>query len=139
MMVITHRHQIETTGQGDARDVTKTVVGDITRSAVTSGIVTVGVIGSTAGVTTIEYEGGVVTDLGALFERLAPRNAEYRHHLRWGDDNGSSHVRAALVGPSITVPFDDRTLALGTWQQIDVLEFDTQARRREYIVQIIGE
>jgi secondary thiamine-phosphate synthase enzyme len=138
-MVITHRHQIDTSGQGDARDVTKTVAGDLARSAVTSGIVTIAVIGSTAGVTTIEYESGVVSDLGALFERLAPPNAEYRHHLRWGDDNGSSHIRAALVGPSITVPFVDRTLALGTWQQIVILEFDTQGRRREFVVQIIGE
>jgi secondary thiamine-phosphate synthase enzyme len=138
-MVITHRHQIETSGQGDARDVTKTVAGDLARSPAKSGIVTVAVVGSTAGVTTIEYESGVVSDLGALFERLAPRNVEYRHHLRWGDDNGSSHVRAALVGPSITVPFVDRALTLGTWQQIVVLEFDTQARRREIVVQIIGE
>lgn len=138
-MVITHRHQIETTGQGDARDVTKTVAGDLAGSPAKSGIVTVAVVGSTAGVTTIEYESGVVSDLGALFERLAPRTLEYRHHLRWGDDNGSSHVRAALVGPSITLPFVDRALTLGTWQQIVVLEFDTQARRREYIVQIIGD
>jgi secondary thiamine-phosphate synthase enzyme len=138
-MVITHRHQIETSGQGDARDVTKTVAGDLARSPAKSGIVTVAVVGSTAGVTTIEYESGVVSDLGALFERLAPRNVEYRHHLRWGDDNGSSHIRAALVGPSITVPFVDRALTLGTWQQIVVLEFDTQSRRRELVVQIIGE
>lgn len=138
-MVATHTHQIQTSGQGDARDVTKMVAGDLARSALSTGIVTVAVVGSTAGVTTIEFESGVVTDLSALFERMAPRNAEYRHHLRWGDDNGSSHLRAAVVGPSITVPFVDRALTLGTWQQIVILEFDTQARRREFVVQIMGE
>ena len=138
-MVATHTHQIQTSGQGDARDVTKMVANDLSNSVLSAGIVTVAVIGSTAGVTTIEYESGVVTDLSTVFERLAPRNAEYRHHLRWGDDNGSSHIRAALVGPSITVPFVDRVLTLGTWQQIVILEFDTQARRREFVVQIMGE
>ena len=96
-------------------------------------------VGSTAGVTTIEFEPGAVADLNGLFERLAPRNAEYRHHLRWGDDNGSSHVRAALLGPSVTVPFVDGELRLGTWQQVMLLEFDTQPRRRELVVQMIGE
>jgi secondary thiamine-phosphate synthase enzyme len=138
-MVATHTHQIQTSGQGDVRDVTKMVANDLSNSVLSAGIVTVAVIGSTAGVTTIEYESGVVTDLSTVFERLAPRNAEYRHHLRWGDDNGSSHVRAAVVGPSITVPFVHRALTLGTWQQIVILEFDTQARRREFVVQIIGE
>ena len=97
------------------------------------------VVGSTAGITTIEFEPGAVADLNGLFERLAPRSAEYRHHLRWGDDNGSSHVRAALLGPSLTVPFVDGALTLGTWQQIMLLEFDTRPRNREVIVQIVGE
>ncbi|HYN09095.1 MAG TPA: secondary thiamine-phosphate synthase enzyme YjbQ [Vicinamibacterales bacterium] len=138
-MVVTHTHHLQTTGQGDARDVTRFVASDLERSTLTAGIVTVAVIGSTAGVTTIEFEPGAVSDLNGLLERLAPRHAEYRHHLRWGDDNGSSHVRAALVGPSITIPFADRALCLGSWQQIVVLEFDTQARKREVVVQIIGE
>ena len=89
--------------------------------------------------TTIEFEPGAVSDLNTLLNHLAPRDADYRHHLRWGDDNGSSHVRAALVGPSITIPFVDRALCLGMWQQIVLLEFDTQARRREFVVQLIGE
>jgi secondary thiamine-phosphate synthase enzyme len=96
-------------------------------------------VGSTAGVTTIEFEPGAVADFNRLFETLAPRRAEYEHHLRWGDDNGSSHVRAALLGPSLSVPFIDERLALGTWQQIILLEFDTRARRREIVVQVIGE
>ena len=89
--------------------------------------------------TTIEFEPGAVADLNRLFETLAPRNADYRHHLRWGDDNGSSHVRAALLGPSLAVPFADRTLLLGTWQQIILLEMDTRPRRREIVVQVVGE
>jgi secondary thiamine-phosphate synthase enzyme len=137
--VVTHTHELQTSGQGDARDVTRTVVEDLDRSQLTAGIVTVSVIGSTAGMTTIEFEPGAVSDLNALLDNLAPREGDYRHHLRWGDDNGSSHVRAALVGPSITIPFADRTLCLGTWQQIVLLEFDTQARRREFVVQVVGE
>jgi secondary thiamine-phosphate synthase enzyme len=80
-----------------------------------------------------------VADLNALFERLAPRDAGYRHHLRWGDDNGSSHVRAALLGPSLTIPFAQGELLLGTWQQIMLLEFDTRGRTREVVVQVVGE
>jgi secondary thiamine-phosphate synthase enzyme len=138
-MVVTRTHQIQTSGQGDARDVTKMVADDLARAALSAGIATVSVVGSTAGVTTIEFEPGAVSDLNALLEQLAPRGADYRHHLRWGDDNGSSHVRGALVGPSITVPFVARALCLGTWQQIVLLEFDTQARRRDLVVQLIGE
>ena len=97
------------------------------------------VVGSTAGITTIEFEPGPVADLNGLFERLAPRSGTYRHHLRWGDDSGSSHVRAALLGPSLTVPFTGGALTLGTWQQIMLLEFDTRPRHRDVIVQIFGE
>ncbi len=97
------------------------------------------VVGSTAGITTIEFEPGAVHDLNAVFEEVAPRAAAYRHHLRWGDDNGSSHVRAAMLGPSITVPFKNGELLLGTWQQIALFEFDTRPRRRELVVQIIGD
>ena len=103
------------------------------------GIATVFVVGSTAGVTTIEFERGAVADLNAVFEQLAPRAGDYEHHRRWGDDNGSSHVRAALLGPSLTVPITDSAPALGTWQQVMLLEFDTRGREREVIVQIVGE
>ena len=138
-MVSTQTHHLQTSGQGDARDVTKIVADDLARSKLTAGVVTIAVLGSTAGMTTIEFEPGAVSDLNSVLEELAPRHGEYKHHLRWGDDNGSSHVRAALVGPSITIPFVDRALCLGTWQQIVLLEFDTQARRREFVVQILGE
>src|SRR5687767_3629341 len=138
-MVKTHVHAIATSGQGDAHDLTTTVARALTKTGFRRGIVTVFVVGSTAGITTIEFEPGAVQDLNAVFETLAPRGAEYRHHLRWGDDNGSSHARAALLGPSITVPFVEGALTLGTWQQIMLLEFDTRPRQREVIVQIVGE
>lgn len=138
-MVATHKTEISTKGQGDAHDLTRVVATAVADSGIRSGIVTVSVIGSTAGVTTIEFESGVLTDLDRLFERLAPRDAEYRHHLHWGDDNGSSHLRASLLGPSVTLPIADGELLVGTWQQIALVEFDTRPRRREIVVQIVGE
>src|SRR5881394_1251003 len=106
-MVATHRRDVATKGQGDANDITNLVA---------------------AAVTTIEFEPGAIADLNRLFEDVAPRGADYRHHLRWGDDNGSSHVRAALLGPSLSVPIVDGKLTLGTWQQIMLLEMDTRPR-----------
>ena len=138
-MITTLTHEISTTGQSDTQNVTDAVAQAITQSKVRAGVVTVFVVGSTAGVTTIEFEPGAVHDLNAVFETLAPRNGTYRHHLQWGDDNGSSHVRAALLGPSVAIPFRDGRLLLGTWQQIVVIEFDTRARRRQVIMQVVGE
>jgi secondary thiamine-phosphate synthase enzyme len=138
-MVSTHTLQISTKGQNDARDITGQVAAAVVACAARAGVATVFVVGSTAGMTTIEFEPGAIADLNGVFERLAPRAGEYRHHLRWGDDNGSSHVRAALLGPSLTVPFVDGALTLGTWQQIMLLEFDTRPRKREVVVQIVGE
>jgi secondary thiamine-phosphate synthase enzyme len=139
MKVSHHEHRVATKGQGDAHDVTPIVTCAVAASAVTQGIVTVFVVGSTAAVTTIEFEPGAIFDFNGLLERLAPRGAEYRHHLRWGDDNGSSHVRAALLGPSLTIPIVDGALTLGTWQQIMLLECDTQARQRDVLVLVMGE
>lgn len=138
-MVVTHTHHVSTSGQGDAHDVTPLVTRVVSSSGIANGIVTVFVVGSTAGVTTIEFEPGAVHDLNAVFETLAPRDGHYRHHLRWGDDNGSSHVRAALLGPAITVPFVRGKLIIGTWQQIMLMEFDTGPRERELVVQVVGE
>jgi len=138
-VVHTHNFRVVTRGQGDAHDITRRVAGAVEASALTSGIATVFVVGSTAAVTTIEFESGAVHDFNALLDQLAPRDADYRHHLRWHDDNGSSHVRAALLGPSITVPFVDGALVLGTWQQIMLLELDTRGRERDIVVQVIGE
>lgn len=138
-MVITRKINIATRGQGDTHDITERVAAELQAARVGAGTVTIFVVGSTAGLTTIEFEPGAVSDFNRMMEELAPREEEYQHHLRWGGDNGSSHVRAALLGPSLTVPFADRRLALGTWQQIVLVEFDTRPRRREVVVQILGE
>jgi len=97
------------------------------------------VTGSTAALTTLEFEPGLVHDLNAAFERLYPREMEYRHHERWGDDNGHSHVRASMLGPSLVVPMSGGELTLGTWQQIVLVDFDTHPRTREFLVQMLGE
>ena len=138
-MVATHTHEITTNGQGDAHDITAAVANAVATSGAEAGIAAIFVVGSTAAITTIEFESGAVSDLNAVFDDLAPRDGDYRHHLRWGDDNGSSHVRAAMLGPSVTVPFRDGRLMLGQWQQIALFEFDTRPRRRTVVVQVIGE
>ena len=138
-MVSTHTHEISTTGQGDAHDLTATVAKAVASSGLTAGVATVFVVGSTAGVTTLEFESGVVHDLDRSLEELAPREGAYQHHLRWHDDNGSSHVRAALVGPSVAIPFTGKRLMLGTWQQIVLLELDTRPRDRQIVIQLVGE
>jgi secondary thiamine-phosphate synthase enzyme len=138
-MVRSHNFRVDTRGQGDAHDITRRVNDAVAKTGIRDGLVSVFVVGSTAAITSIEFEPGAIADFNGLFERLAPRDAEYRHHLRWGDDNGSSHVRAALLGPSITVPLVDGSLTLGTWQQIMLLEFDTRDRHRDIVVQVIGQ
>jgi secondary thiamine-phosphate synthase enzyme len=138
-MVRSHNFRVDTRGQGDAHDITRRVNDAVAKTGIRDGLVSVFVVGSTAAITSIEFEPGAIADFNGLFERLAPRDAEYRHHVRWGDDNGSGHVRAALLGPSITVPLVDGSLTLGTWQQIMLLEFDTRDRHRDIVVQVIGE
>lgn len=137
-MVETTRHAVQTTGQGDVHDLTALVTRAVDESSLEAGLATIAVVGSTAGITTIEFESGAVADLNRVWEQLAPRDGKYQHHLQWGDDNGSSHVRAAMLGPSISIPFDRGHLCVGTWQQIVLIEFDTRARSREVIVQLIG-
>ena len=138
-MVHTTRHRISTTGQGDAHDITAVATAAVGTSGQRAGTVTVFVVGSTAAIMTIEFESGAIADLNDVLEALAPRQGEYAHHLRWGDDNGSSHVRAALLGSSVIIPFVDGELALGRWQQIVLLECDTRPRTRELVLQVIGE
>jgi len=138
-MVISKRLTLQTNGNGDTHDLTGAVARAIGESGVRDGVVTLFAVGSTAALTTIEFEPGAVADLQTAFERVAPRRAEYEHHLRWGDDNGHSHVRAALLGPSLSVPFVEGKLTLGTWQQIILVDFDTRPRRREVVAQIVGE
>lgn len=139
MRVQTVRRHLDTAGQGDTQDLTSLVARAIAESGMSAGLATVSVVGSTAGVTTLEFEPGVVADLNAVWEQLAPRGGDYQHHLRWGDDNGSSHVRAAMLGPSLSIPFEAGRLCVGTWQQIVLVEFDTRGRRRELIIQLLGE
>ncbi len=131
--------RIQTRGEGDVVDVTRSVQERITEVGLKIGTVTVFVQGSTAALTTIEYEPGLVSDLRELFERVAPSKAQYQHNQRWHDGNGYSHVRASLLGPSLTIPFTDGFMTLGTWQQIVVVDFDNQSRQRDLIVQMMGE
>src|SRR5262245_5261041 len=138
-MVRTYRRDIHTRGQGDGHDITDLVSAVVEESACADGTATVFVVGSTAAVTTIEYEPGAVADLNRLLQAVSPGEDHYRQPLRWGDDNGSSHVRAALLGPSLTVPIEKGKLTLGTWQQILLLELDTRPRKREIVVQVVGE
>jgi len=138
-MVVTESIRFSTQGNGEVVDITQQVADKVADSELSGGTVTVFSPSATSSLTTIEYESGVVVDLQALFDRLVPQDIEYRHNLRWGDGNGHSHVRAALFGPSLTVPFVNKRLTLGTWQQIVFLDFDVRPHDRELILQLIGE
>ena len=136
--VKTSSFEMQTAGFGDILDVTRQVAQGVSGSGLSDGTATVFVPGSTAGITTIEYESGAVEDLKKAIERQAPVNLHYAHDARWGDGNGFSHVRAALMGASLTVPFIRSELQLGTWQQIVLCDFDNRARKREVLVQVMG-
>ncbi len=129
---------LSTKGNTDIIDITGDVQREIDKHDMKTGQVTVFVPGSTGGLTTIEFEPNLAEDIRKAFEKIAPRNGDYAHHLTWGDYNGHSHVRAALLGPSLTVPFREKKLTLGTWQQIVFIDFDTSPRKRKLIVQILG-
>jgi secondary thiamine-phosphate synthase enzyme len=128
-----------TTADTDIQDLTQDVAQILAQSGIREGQVLVFTPGSTAGITTIEFENGVVFDLEQAIERLAPQDMHYDHDARWGDGNGYSHVRAALLGPSMTVPVIDGQLQLGTWQQVVLCDFDNRPRERRIIVQVMGE
>ncbi len=138
-MVITKRINLQTKGDGDIIDITPEVQQQIAGTDINGGVVTVFVAGSTAGVSTIEFESGLLSDFQSMWERNVPRNIPYHHDRRWGDGNGHSHVRASLLGASLVIPFSDKRLALGTWQQIVVIDFDNRPRSRQVILQIMGE
>jgi len=139
-MVKTTKIKVKTKGNCDIVDVTEQVRKFVAESDVSEGTVTVFNVGSTAGITTTEYEPGLVNyDIEAAFERIAARGARYEHEETWHDDNGHAHVRASVLGPSLSVPVIGKELALGTWQQIILVDFDTRARTRTVICQIIGE
>ena len=131
--------QLSTRGDTDIHDSTEQVAHQIAQSGLKDGTVTIFCQSSTSALTTIEYESGALTDLKRLFNEIIPQNREYAHNARWGDGNGHSHVRAALLGPSLTIPFVDGRLTLGTWQQIIYLDFDNRPRKRELILQMMGE
>lgn len=138
-MIVTRLLELKTQARYDVQDITPQVFRAVEESEIDSGIVTIFCPGSTGGLTTLEFEPGVVADLRQMLDEIAPPDRDYQHHQRWGDDNGSSHVRAALMGPSLTVPFVQRRPALGTWQQIVFCEFDTKPRTRKLVVQVMGE
>lgn len=138
-MIVTDSISFQTKGDCDIVDITPQVTKQVAESGISNGTVTVFVPGATAGVTTIEYESGLVADLKRLWERIVPRDIHYDHDRRWGDGNGHSHVRAAMLGPSLVVPFTDGRLTLGTWQQIILVDFDNRPRSRQVNLQIMGE
>jgi secondary thiamine-phosphate synthase enzyme len=139
IMVVTKRISLQTKGECDIVDITPQVEREVAEAGVNNGTVTVFVAGSTAGVTTIEFESGLLADFQSMWQRNAPKNIPYNHDRRWGDNNGYSHVRASLLGASLVVPFNDKRLALGTWQQIVLVDFDNRPRSRQVILQIMGE
>ena len=139
MKVKTERIRLKTKGDGDLINITDKVSSGLARSKMKEGSVTVFVVGSTAAITTFEYEPGLIKDMRDLYEKIVPSNRHYSHDETWGDANGFSHLRAALQGPSLTVPFEEGKLVLGTWQQIVLAEFDNRPREREVIVQVTGE
>ena len=138
-MVIIRKISLQTKGHCDIIDITRQVEQQVAETNVNNGAVTIFVSGSTAGITTIEFEPGLITDLQEMWQRIAPENVPYHHDRRWGDGNGYSHVRASLLGASLVVPFNDKRLSLGTWQQITLIDFDNRPRTRQLILQIMGE
>lgn len=139
-MTHSDRFQVSTRGNAQVVDITQPVARVVEESGIREGMLVVFVVGSTAAITTTEAEPGLLThDLAAFYERIAPADGYYRHEETWHDDNGHSHVRASSLGPSITVPVVDGRMPLGTWQQIVLLDFDTRGRKRDVVVQIVGE
>lgn len=136
--VVTKELSVGSKGFNDIIDITDRVDGAVVSSGLNEGIVSVFVPGSTASVTTVEYESGLVRDLKEVFEKLVPSDRVYNHDERWGDGNGYAHVRASLLGSGKTFPFDDGHLTLGTWQQIILIDFDNRPRSRKLILKIIG-
>ena len=139
MTIQTYTEELRTQGRTDVVEITGEVQAAVTRTKIRQGLATVFVTGSTAGVTTIEYEPGLVRDLKEAVERLFPENLRYAHHETGGDDNGFSHLRASFIGPSLSIPIVDGKLRLGTWQQIVLIDFDTHPRTRSYLIQLLGE
>jgi secondary thiamine-phosphate synthase enzyme len=138
-MVVTKKISLQTKGNCDIIDITPQVEQQVAETDINNGTATLFVAGSTAGITTIEFESGLLSDFKGMWERDAPRDIPYDHDRRWGDGNGYSHVRASLLGASLVVPFNNKRLTVGAWQQIVVVDFDNRPRSREIILQIMGD
>ena len=139
MKVVSDTIKLQTKGEGDMIDMTSQLSNIVKESKIKNGTVTIFVSGSTAAVTTIEYESGLIHDFPEMLSRIVPKNIEYKHDNTWHDGNGHSHIRSSLIGPSITIPIIQSILTLGTWQQVVLLEMDTRSRNRTVILQIMGE
>jgi secondary thiamine-phosphate synthase enzyme len=139
MTVVTKSITFKTKGSCDIIDITSQVAGEVRQSGVSNGTVTLFISGSTAGLTTIEYESRLLEDFEKMWDRVVPQNIPYEHNKTWEDGNGHSHVRASMLGASLTVPFVSKRLTLGTWQQIVFIDFDNRPRSRELVLQIMGE
>jgi len=139
MTVVTKDIALQSKGNCDIIDITSQVAKNVDESGVNSGIVTLFVVGSTAGITTIEYEPNLVSDFKNMWDRVIPQSIPYEHNKTWGDGNGHSHVRASVLGASLVLPFAKKRLTLGTWQQIVLIDFDNRPRSRKIILQILGE
>jgi secondary thiamine-phosphate synthase enzyme len=139
MSVETHTISLETQGNGDIRDITPQVQDCVKNSPLSQGIATIFTPSATSALTTLEFEPGCIRDLQRLFDEIIPPDREYTHNQRWGDGNGHSHARAALLRSSFTVPFVDNDLTLGTWQSLIFMDFDNRPRSRKLIVQLLGE
>ncbi|MCK4755482.1 secondary thiamine-phosphate synthase enzyme YjbQ [candidate division WOR-3 bacterium] len=139
MKIINKRIRLNTKGAGDLVNITNKIAQLLQSSKLENGNVTVFNIGSTAAITTFEFEPGLIEDVQEMYEKIVPSNRHYHHDDTWGDANGFSHLRAALQGPSLTIPFEDTKLLLGTWQQVVLAEFDNRPRQRNIVIQIIGE
>jgi len=139
MTVVTKDITLQSRGNCDIIDITSQVAKNVEKSGINNGTVILFIVGSTAGITTIEYEPNLLSDFKDMWDRLIPQNIPYEHNKTWGDGNGHSHVRASTLGASLTIPFVDKKLTLGTWQQIILVDFDNRPRSRKLVVQILGE
>lgn len=139
LKIINKTISLKTEGQSQIIDITEEVTGRLDKEEISQGMVHLFIPGATGAITTLEYEEGLVNDIKDAWERMAPRYGYYRHDRERNDDNSHSHIRASLIGPSLTVPFKDKRLILGQWQRIVFIDFDTRPRGREIIVQIMGE
>jgi len=138
-MVVTRNISLQTKGNCDIIDITPQVEQQVAETDINNGTATLFITSSTAGISTIEFESGLLSDFQSMWERNIPQNIPYNHDRRWGDGNGHSHVRASLLGASLVIPFNDKRLTLGTWQQIVLIDFDNRPRSRQVILQIMGD